>query len=221
MSASKVAALLALIAVVGAGALWLAQATDTPAAAPRAEARADDGTPSESDADEQLRRRIASLEARVTRLEVRERLGAGAPTLESEEDDDAHPVDDPVFEAAVRDVVDQVEGEQQAARRARQQRRMKAWTGETADEIAEVLELDDAQRARVQKVMQEHVEKIMELRDRPIPDGGSLRGRYRNARAALDAQIDQILTPAQKRTADELRESGEFPGSWRRGRRGR
>lgn len=230
MSPARVAIVLVILASLGAGGVLLAIGSEAEPAAERSQPsdrlteRPSDERDRPVPSDTDVERRLAALEARVQRLE-RTRIAlqqAASDGDDEERDESGNVIDNPVFEAAVRDVVDRVEGEQEQVRQERRMRRMAAWAKDSASELAESLSLDEAQRAKVQALLKEHFERIIAERESGRADGGSSRReRFLAAREELDSKIDAVLTPAQRRQATALRENGEFPGTWggRRGRR--
>jgi hypothetical protein len=123
-------------------------------------------------------------------------------------------IDDPAFEAAVRDVVERAERE-----------RLHEMQGHTVhlwgDKLAEKAELNDTQKAKAIEIATELQEKIRELRS---PDGGLPPNRE------LGPKRDELREQAEKRLADVLstkqmqvyRDSPELridsPGRFRRNR---
>jgi hypothetical protein len=205
---------MAVLALFGAGAFLLLSRRDRP---PRADqtTRSDEQPVRGVDTGDRTERRLAHLEARVTRLEreamLRRRIAQG-----SDAGAGARPdlVDNPLFEAAVRDLLQQVDGEQEEQRRERRRRRMLSWANDSTDELADQLSLRPEQKRAMQELLRRHFERMFDARESSssADAGQGARSRFRAAREALDAEIDSVLTPDQRRQADSLRERGEFLG---------
>ena len=127
-------------------------------------------------------------------------------------------VDDPVFEAAVRDVLDQIETERTLERKERRTERMRAAADRVFERLAPELSLNEGQKQKVLAILREHFESMVE--DRPADGGfaGSGRERMRERRAKLDQKLGEVLSEPQLKRMRELQESGELPGFGGRGR---
>jgi hypothetical protein len=130
---------------------------------------------------------VAALEAEVARLR-QQRRGAPAPAPPASAGaPHGHAIaDDPVFEAAVRDVVDRVQQERAGEREERRVQVTQRW----ADRLAERLSLSDAQKAKALAIAEDLAQKLRDLRD---ADGGLGGGSWPEARDALRAQGEQRL----------------------------
>lgn len=162
---------------------WPAPPKPTPTRAV-AEARA--GAASDND---DVRERVETLERAVAGLDRDRRARVVARAM-----DDGTPaasaaartsVDDPVFEAAVRDVLDQIASEKSSAREVERAERRAQRAHRYAERLATDLGLSAESQRRVAELMQRHVDTLRSLRD---ADGGT--GNDREAwRATRDEQV--------------------------------
>lgn len=154
-----------------------------------------------------LSARLDSLEAQVARLAQQRAtvIVAPPPTQGSQEPDAraaARAVDDPVFEAAVRDVVDRIEQDRNAERETRRAERQAQQARRWADRLAVEASLSEDQKTRVIDIAHEYIEK---LRQASQADGGPLSPEERNerrsaARADAEKKLGQTLSPRQMQT---------------------
>jgi hypothetical protein len=174
-----------------------------------------------------LAARVTELEAEVARLRQRRNVGAPMPTpagtqRPAEGGQRALP-DDPVFEAAVRDVMNKMQEERAGEREDRRQQGVQRW----ADQLGEKLQLNDQQKASVAAIGQDFVQK---LRDQREAGAGTPAGQPMfEQRSALLAQAEQklaeVLSPKQMQTYKESPDlqliatlrGGAGGGRWRRG----
>ena len=179
-----------------------------------------------------LEKRVAQLErgsSRSVRAERMERAAAqAAPSGAGDEPAPAGAgrphIDDPVFENAVRDVLEQVEDERREERSARGAERRKRmaerWTGELASELG----LSDAQKQKVAEAVQEYFESLRALRDSDA--GPASRSEWREAarseREKAEGKLGQILDSGQLQKYKALDEDKKLGfGGGGRGRRQR
>lgn len=138
--------------------------------------------------------------------------GAGSPTPV---------IDDPVFEVAVRDIVDRVEEERSSARDVRrdeQRRRMsETWVADLGLELS----LTEAQKSKVTEIVTEMFQRLRELRN---IDAGTVRRSERVARMRavseeaekkLAGVLDQNQMTAYHALDEDLRLTGRSLGSRR------
>jgi hypothetical protein len=177
-----------------------------------------------------LEARVEALERSVSVLRRDSRAARvvaayGAALADDGDDADAAPsgsvVDDPVFEAAVRDVIEQIDTQRQSERRAaRQERRQlaaKRWT----DQLARDVRLNEAQKAKVAEIVVSFFESLRELRE---ADGGpATRDEWRAHMTRLREQGEQRLAQVldhrqmeQYRTLGDERRLGVSRRSWDR-----
>lgn len=170
---------------------------------------------SSSDADD----RIAQLEKAVATLERERkmtRLAAAYGSAMGAAEDAGAPassvVDDPVFQAAVRDAMDQAEVEKRDERRRKMSER---WS----NQLAQTLGLTDAQKEKIAAAMQGYFEDLRALRDseeRPA----DWRQKMEELRKKRETQLTQALTPEQKQKYDALEDDEKLGAGFGRRRRG-
>lgn len=220
MSGWRLVASFALVALVagaagGAVATWAgphgakAKAGGNPL--PRAQAeglgsdqgeRTDAGEEEEEPEAEALRGRMAALERRVSLLTAALARGQQAPG-----DDAAGPspreadVADPVFEAAVLDIMDR---ERERADGERETRRVELRTQRTArvsEGLATNLGLDQGQKQEVADLISSHFDAVRALRSDDNPERPVTPREWREKAAELErtlqARLAEVLSPAQ------------------------
>lgn len=163
-----------------------------------------------------LARRVEQLEQQAARLD-RARTAERAPTGRGPAPGgEARPiVDDPVFEAAVRDVMDRLEEERRGERQTKREERQAQSAERWSQALGEKLGLSDAQKQKLAEIAQELSRQLRELRD---SDAGSPTDeRVRELRARGEARVAQVLDPRQMEKYGAL-DPGEKLGSG--GRRG-
>ncbi len=163
-----------------------------------------------------LENRVLALEEKVARLS--RRPPGVLPTLahDAGTGSSAEVIDNPVFEVAVRDIVDRVEEERSSARDVRrdeQRRRMsETWVADLGLELS----LSEAQKGKVAAIVTEMFERMRELRN---VDAGTVRRSERVARMRavsddaekkLAAVLDQQQMTAYRALDDDLRLTGRF-----------
>jgi hypothetical protein len=171
--------------------------------------------------DAPLETRMLALEEKVARLSRRPPgVALPAPTGAGPHDagtgGPAPVIDDPVFEVAVRDIVDRVEEERSSARDVRrdeQRRRMsETWVADLGLELS----LTEAQKSKVTEIVTEMFERLRDLRNL---DAGTVRRSERVARmraVSEDAEkklagvLDQTQLTAYRALDDDLRLTGRF-----------
>jgi hypothetical protein len=195
----------------------------TPAAKPpRTVASAEPETDSKN-ADEriaQLEKAVATLERerKMTRLAVAYGSAMGAA-----EDAGAPPssvVDDPVFQAAVRDVMDQRETEKRDERKTERDERRKKGVERWTNQLATTLGLTDAQKQKVTAAMQGYFEDMRALResDNPPDSPSEWRQKMDELRKKREGELAQALTPEQKQKYDALEDDDKLGAGFGRGR---
>jgi hypothetical protein len=230
---SRIWVLVGLLAVAaGFGGGWLGgRAKDKPAVArePAGE-RADEPVEVRA-AEGSVEERVAVLEREVGRLRRERDVARAMAAMAGSGEDAAAPksaaVDDPVFEAAVRDVMDRIDAEKTEERTVRRTERIREFSERWADQVETPLALTPEQKRKVTEIMREHFEAMSRWREEREAGGGdggreSFRDRMRSNREALDQRLGEVLDRRQQDKLGELRESGELPGFWGGGRgRGR
>jgi hypothetical protein len=198
-------------------------------APPRSAPAVDSSSAPEPDELDELDRRLAAVESTMRRLD-RER--AMTALAQSRAGDQAAPagsarqsaVDDPVFEAAVRDVLGRIESERRTEREARQQQRRREDAERWASGLSQRLGMTDAQKARVAELAREFYEKLGAL---GRGDGGAEpanREQRRQQVGALRSQYDQrmgeVLDGRQMREYQALDQAERLGGNAGRRRPG-
>ena len=203
-------------------------------ARPRAPVRAEAAPESSAGAEESgaLERRVGRLEQQLQYSERRQRTVDALQKMAQEKSPDGgsaavtrSAVDDPVFEAAVRDVLDQVETERSLERKERRTERVRAMADRFVERLTPDLGLNEAQKQKLLSILREHFEAMMQgaaQSDGGVPAPDQWRARQRERREKLDQKLGEVLSEPQLKKMRELQESGELPGFGGRGRgRGR
>jgi hypothetical protein len=153
-----------------------------------------------------LTAQVGTLEDQVARLERQRRLptpaaGTAQPAMAKERS----VADDPVFEAAVRDVLERIQQERAERRDERRTQVAQRW----ADQLAEKAALNDTQKASVRAIADDLAQKMRDLRE---ADGGADPGRgWADQRNALRTQGEQRLSETlTARQMQVYRESGDL-----------
>jgi hypothetical protein len=122
-------------------------------------------------------------------------------------------VDNPVFEAAVRDVLERAEHERNMEREAQRAEWRKQAADEWANDMTEKLRLTELQKAQALSIASNFWEKLRDLRQ---GDAGANLGRQEwrarldELRAAAESELAKALSPAQMSTYRELDESSRL-----------
>lgn len=202
--------------------------------APEREAKARSATTAEAEpADTSaIAKKVERLESAVATLERERRMTRAALARGMQLGDDgdtadagAKPsaIDDPVFETAVRDILEQREDERREERRARMQERRKQAAERWSSWLGTEVGLSDAQKQKVAAIVQGYFEDMQSLR---FSDGGELswrdrREKAREARAKSEAKLGQVLDPRQLEKYNSLDDEQKigfgFGGGRRRG----
>jgi hypothetical protein len=217
-----------LIAVLAGGvAGGVAGRMSAPAPAPRT-AKSAAAEPEDSQA---LGAKVAKLERDVAALERERRItrAALARALPSDSDPAAgadggappRSIDDPVFELAVRDVMDQIDDERRQERQARWEERRKVAADRWSAWLGTELGLSDDQKRKVADVVKSYFEKMQATWQ---SDAGPVtrqerRSKMRELRTESDKQLAQILHPQQKAKYDGMDEDDKIGFGFGGGRR--
>lgn len=145
-----------------------------------------------ADDDEQLESRVQRLEAQLGEMQRRSAAASAladyAKVLAANQEPSAdagrglNPVidgEDPVFELAVRSVVDKLETERHNARRAEREQRQVEQAQRQADFFAERLRLNSSERARMEQIIVDQMRAFQNLW-RGDADAGQERPRSRD-----------------------------------------
>jgi hypothetical protein len=202
-------------ALLGAGAVvwWLAPGAAEPVASgvPDANARA---APAPETAD--LERRLAAVEHVVSTFASRVRAAPRAASPEPPAPDPAgsmpHPVDTPVFEAAVIDILERAEEgraeERAAAKDEKRRQKARHW----ANELSSRLGLAPAQTERLLEIHDDLDDELERERARTsAPDAPNIskeqrRAARQSAREAAERRLRALLAPHQLEAYDALDE---------------
>jgi hypothetical protein len=174
---------------------------------------------------DKLERTVASLERerRVTRAALARSLGQDGAEPSADGGVAAPTIDDPVFETAVRDIMEQIDEERQTERRARWEERRKQAADRWAGWLGGELGLNDDQKRKVAEVVQDYFKRMQEMRN---SDAGPMsRSERREQSQALrtesEKKLGQVLDPSQMekyRGLDDDQKIGfGFGGGRRRG----
>lgn len=181
-----------------------------------AEPRVADGAPLES--------RVLALETKVARLSRRPPGVQALPAPDRGGPQDAGVtsaapvVDDPVFEVAVRDIVDRVEDERSTERDVRRDEQRRRMSETWVNELGLELSLNEAQKTKVAEVVTEMFQRLRELRNL---DAGAVRRSERVARMRavsdeaekkLAGVLDQNQMAAYRVLDEDLRLTGRSFG---------
>ena len=206
--------------LLGGGVVRLSTPTPKP---PRTIASAETATDADSSAEEriqQLEKAVATLERerKMTRLAT-----AYGSAMAAAEDAGAAPssvVDDPVFQAAVRDVMDQRETEKRDERKTERDERRRKGAERWSNQMATTLGLTDAQKQKVTAAMQGYFEDMRALResDNPPSSPGEWRQKMTELRNKREGELTQALTPEQKQKYDALDDDEKLGAGFGRGR---
>jgi hypothetical protein len=180
--------------------------------------------------DAPFEERLANVEQAVR---VLERRGASPlrvlPTLDAGSAPGTAPgappsdalVDDPVFEAAVRDVIDRAEGDREAEREVRREDRRKQMAASWADDMTSKLRLNEQQKAKVLEIAQKFMSEINRIWEQRDGGTGRSRSERRAEIQALQQQSEQalraVLDSGQARAYDALDEDDKLGFPRRRG----
>lgn len=213
--------------VAGGAVVRLTQRSPPPATSATREAGA---TSDSSD----LEKRIAELERNSSRTERTRRLERAVANAAPAGDDTAPPspnggrptIDDPVFQLAVRDVIEQLEDERREERGARGAERRKQMAAAWSAEMTTALGLSDAQKQKVAQVMQDYYDSLRNSRDGDAGAGtrSEWRDRARTEREKAEGKLGQILDSGQMdkyKALDDDKKLGVGSGGGGRGRRQR
>ncbi|MBK8994699.1 MAG: hypothetical protein IPM35_02965 [Myxococcales bacterium] len=220
------AALAVVAALIGgvAGGAVVRMTTRTPGPATSA-AREPGAAPDTSD----LEKRVAELERNSSRADRTRRIErAAAQAAPAGDEPAAAPgsgrpsIDDPVFETAVRDIIDQIAEERREERDARRTDRQKRLAESYAGELGTELGLSDVQKQKVAEVVQQYFEDLRAMRESDAGPGSrdDWRERARAERQKAEGKLAQVLDPAQMEKYKALDDDKKL-GAGGGGRRGR
>ena len=225
--------LMGIAAVIGGvvGGITVRLSSDSPKTTAKAE------TPASKDDDEDdgLDHRVKQLEQSVAGLEKKRRaseaiaaygraLAAGDPAPDGGVPSPTA-VDDPVFDTAVRDVLDRVDQERRDEREQRRTERMNQMVDEWSKQLATKLSLSDQQKQKVAEIFRDHFAKMRAMRGGG--DGGmrtpqEWRQSFQALQDEQNKKLGEVLDSGQMDKLEQMRKDGELPmfgGGFGRGRR--
>jgi hypothetical protein len=168
--------------------------------------------------------RVARLESSVQALAVRDGMAraaaAGLSDVPGEAASGKAPVadvapiiDNPVFEAAVRDVLDRAEQERDLERESQRAEWRKQAAEEWANGLTDKLRLTEMQKAKALAVATTFWEKLRDLRQGdagPPLNRQELRARMDELRSTAEAELGQVLSASQLNSYRELPEASRL-----------
>jgi hypothetical protein len=188
----------------------------------------------------------SSLDDRVSSLETSvKRLRSGSPSFvfttppagsaagnagdQQGDTDDGDPViDNPVFEAAVRDLVDRVQEEREAERELERSERRRQWSQQWATDLSTPLKLNDAQKTKMQEIANQFWDRLRDMRNSDAgspPSRQERRAQMSALREEAEGKIAGVLDASQLDTYSNLegeqRLGGRFGRDFARRRPGR
>ncbi len=178
--------------------------------------------------NEDLERRVKELEGTVAALERQHKMGrlaaAYGSALAAAEDAGAPAgsvVDDPVFQAAVRDVMDQVEVEKRDERRVERDERRRQAAARWTSSLSKELGLSDAQKQKVAAIVEGYFDDLRAIRESDAGPGSprDWRQSMQDARKKREDELAQALTPAQMEKYDSLESDQKLGAGFGGGRR--
>lgn len=171
-----------------------------------------------------LEQHVAAQRLRALQLSGRSPADSNDPGGSSSKPNDAPPViDDPVFEAAVRDIMERVNEERASERELRSEERRREAAENWANELSRAIGLREDQKAKVITVVQDYLQSLRQGRG---PDAGPLtreerRARMRELRDDAERRLGEFLTRDQLDAYRKLDDEQRIGGMFRRGRRER
>jgi hypothetical protein len=163
--------------------------------------------------------RIDALEEKVEALErevalLRASAGLSA-RIAAGTDDEPVPTEDPIFEGAVREIIESDRSEEREAEMERRRERFAEMIDASATELAEHAGLDADRRNSIAALWQSEADRLLPLfmagrsGDRPFSE---IRDEVDKLRAETDAEAKKVLSPEQQQLYDELRPRGRRGG---------
>lgn len=173
--------------------------------------------------NEDLEDRVAQLEDEVAQMRrelqklrmVRGSAAARGATVDADDPEGA--AESPVFEGAVRDIIESEREEAREKRTDAMRERFSERHGEILDELVVAAGLDKTERQSIEALWETESEQMIPLfmaareGERPFSE---VREEAEKLRNATDASVEEMLTPAQFEQYQEMR-----PGPPGRGRR--
>ncbi len=171
--------------------------------------------------------RIAALERRVSLLTAA--LARGDSELVEGEANEEHgeldsvDVADPVFEAAVLDIMDREEERRDDERESRRNDLVAERGRQLSSRLAQTLGLSPAQQERIAKVVTDHFNSFRELRSDDAPNRPVTRRDWQERMEQINetamGKLREVLTPAQFEQYEQLDPDDQISFGWGRGGR--
>lgn len=211
-----VAVLAAFAGAIGGGAVvWQATRPAAPHVAAEIHAPGDELTP-----------RVAALEQTVAHLAAEPRVAltlptpAAAPPAPSAAPS-AAVVDDPVFEAAVRDVVQRVQEEHESEHEAKLAEQRQVAATHWASGLVDKLHLTGEQQTKLVSIAHDFYDHVRDAL--AVPDGGATpsfgdqRAKVRALRDESEQKLGQVLDPSQLASYEKLDDDDQLSArtAWR------
>ena len=229
MSRGALVAIASVVVALGLGA-WLVvdrepeETAQAPASAPKRASKRSKSKAKGGDAG--LEGRVAELEGEVAQLRqdmkrLRMARGSMAARGAALETDSPAGADEPVFEGAVRDIIETEREEAREKRTDALHERFSERHSEILDELVNVAGLKSSQRASIESLWETESEQLVPLfvaareGDRPFSE---VREEAEKLRNATDTSVEEMLTAEQFEQYKEMRPGP--PGRGRRGGRG-
>lgn len=180
---------------------------------------------------EELTPRVAALEQVVSRLSTQPRVALTLPApVTAAEPPHAAPapsaavVDDPVFEAAVRDVVQRVEEEQASEHESKLAEQRQAAATRWASGLVDKLHLNEQQQTKVAAIAREFYDHVRDALATPDaganPSFNDQRTKVRALRTESEQKLGQVLDPSQLANYEKLDDDDKLSSrtAWRNAR---
>jgi hypothetical protein len=177
-----------------------------------------------------LAERVTALERSLRALALKESVAratagsTGAATGDGPPPVDVAPiVDNPVFEAAVRDVMERADEERSQEREAQREEWRKRAAEEWIAGLDEKLRLTEAQKSKVTEIANGFWTKLRDIRQGdavPGTTGKERRARIDALRKAAESELAQVLDRSQLTAYEELDEAARLGALRNRGNRG-
>lgn len=176
--------------------------------------------------DASTRQQIAALERRVSLLTAALARGDASLAKDTEGENgailDEVDVADPVFEAAVLDIMDRETGRQESERESRRTELHAERGRRLSSDLSEKLDLDTGQRAVIAQVVTDHFNRFRELRNDESPDRPVTRRDFQVRIEEINKEaltkLEEVMTPAQFEKYQELDPDDQIGFGWARGR---
>jgi hypothetical protein len=188
----------------------------------RASRQATTEPPQPSESSVAIEARVASLERSLRALALKDSVARAASPADPAGTGPAAPapatnvaplVDNPVFDAAVRDVMDRAEQERNLERETQRAEWRKRTAEEWGSKLGEKLRLTEIQKAKATAIAQSFWDRLRELRQAdagPPLSRDEWRDRVATLRKTSEAELAQILDHSQLTSYGELDEADKL-----------